>query len=138
VLSQLMAIHAELRDAIAALEAVLSHPAPNGEALSQGRLRLSRVSRRRRSMIECQIYPLLHDVSPDDARKIADLRMETAILLVQSSEHIGQWTIRAIAADWPGYRRASAQMRANMLRRIADESAILYPLLKAEAARQAA
>ena len=137
MLSQLVAIHAELRAAIAALEIVLSPLLPDDEAASGARLRLSRVSSRRYSLIQCQIYPSLHDVSAEDARKIADLQTQTAALLVQSSEHIGQWTRRAIGADWPGYKRASARMRSDMLGRIADESAILYPLLKAKTARAA-
>jgi hypothetical protein len=133
MLHDLKAIHAELRHAIAELESILSRPAPQDELLSAARLRLSRLSSRRRSMIECQIFPLLHDVASEPARQIADLRLETASLLVKSSQHIGQWTMRAIAADWSGYQRASADMRASMLDRIRREAAILYPLLEARA-----
>ena len=85
-------------------------------------------------MIECTIYPLLHDVGPYEAARIADLRLEASQLMVQSSEHIGQWTMRGICADWPGYQRASAEMRRNMIRRIQREAAILYPLLEAHQA----
>lgn len=84
-------------------------------------------------MIESSIYPLLHDIAPDDTRRIADLRLETSALLVQSTHHIGAWTLRAILADWPGYQRASAEMRACMLRRIQREATILYPLLESRA-----
>lgn len=134
MLSQLKTVHADLRDAIAALEKVVSQPAPEAEALSAARLRLSRASRRRRSLIECSILPSLHDVSPAAAAEIADLRLEGARLLVQSSSHIGAWTMRAIMADWAGYQRASAEMRGSMLRRIDREARILYPLLESRAA----
>ncbi len=130
MLSQLKIVHADLRDAIAALEKVVSRPAPEGEALSAARLRLSRISRQRRSLIECTILPLLHDVPPAAAAEIADLRLEAARLLVESSSHIGAWTMRAIVADWAGYQRASAGMRASMLRRIDREARLLYPLLE--------
>ena len=134
MLSELKAIHAELREAIAALEAIVERPAPDDELLSAARLKLSRLSRRRRSMIECSIYPLLHDVGAHDAARIADLRLEGARMMVQSSEHIGRWTMREICADWPGYQRASAEMRRSMIRRIQCEAATLYPLLEAHQA----
>jgi len=133
VLNQLKAVHAELRDGIAALESVVVRPAPDDEPLSVARLRLSRLSSRRRTMIETQIYPLLTSLSPEEARQVNALRFETAELLVRSSRHIGKWTVRAIWADWAGYQRASAEMRRSMLRRIQREAAILYPLLEARA-----
>jgi len=52
-------------------------------------------------------------------------------MLSATSRHVGSWTIEAITADWDGYRAASAEMRTAMRRRIADEKAILYPLLTA-------
>lgn len=134
MLSQLKIVHAELRDAIAALEAVLAHPVPDDAAVAAARLRLSRISRQRRSLIECTILPLLHDLPPAAAAEIAELRLETARLLVQSSSHIGAWTMRAIMTDWAGYQRASAEMRRAMLRRIDREARLLYPLLEARAA----
>ena len=138
MLTQLKAVHAELREAIAGLEAVVSQPAPDREPLSAARLRLSKASSRRRSMIECSIYPLLHDLPPHEADKIANLRLEMAALMVQSSEHIGRWTIRAICEDWGGYQKASAAMRRSMLKRIEHEGAVLYPLLQAKAGQRAA
>lgn len=138
MLNELKAIHAELREAIATLESVVSRPAPDDAALSAARLRLTRLSSRRRALIENCLCPLLTDIGPEDARRIADLRLETATLLVQSSQHIGHWTIRAIHADWAGYQRASAEMRRAMLRRIQREAALLYPLLEARPARKSA
>jgi hypothetical protein len=138
VLTQFKAVHAELREAIAGLEAVVSQPSPDREPLSAARLRLSKASSRRRSMIECSIYPLLHDVPPHEADKITNLRLEMAKLMVQSSEHIGLWTIRAICEDWPGYQKASAAMRRSMLKRIEHEAAVLYPLLQAKLGQRAA
>lgn len=134
MLNDLKAIHAELRAAIADLERVVALPAPEEELLSAARLRLSRLSSRRRTMIESSICPLLGDLAPEDAERVADLRLETGTLLVQSSRHIGQWTMRAICADWAGYQRASAEMRRAMLRRIQREAAVLYPLLESRAA----
>jgi hypothetical protein len=138
VLTQLKAVHAELREAIAGLEAVVSRPSPDRELLSAARLRLSKASSRRRSTLECSIYPILHDVPQHDAEKIANLRLEMATLMVQSSEHIGRWTVRAICEDWAGYQKASAAMRRSMLKRIEHEAAVLYPLLQAKLGQRAA
>ena len=138
MLTQLKAVHAELREAIAGLEAVVSQPSPDRETLSAARLRLSRASSRRRSMIECSVYPLLHDVPPEEAAKIANLRLEMATLMVQSSEHIGRWTVQSICADWAGYQKASAAMRRSMLKRIEQEVTVLYPLIQAKIGQRAA
>jgi hypothetical protein len=138
VLTLLKDIHAELREAIKALEVAVSGPTPDRETLSAARLRLTRLSSRRRTMIEGSILPLLRDLSPDQEQRIADLRLETARLVAESSKHIGHWTMRTICADWEGYQRASALMRRSMIRRIQQEAAVLYPLLEAKEAQQAA
>ena len=138
MLSQLKALHAELRLAIAELAVEAAKNEPDQDRLPAARLKLTRVSGRRKSLIECSIAPILHNVAPEDARRIADLRYESSAIAVGTSEHIAQWTTRAIVADWFGYRRASAEMRRAMLRRIDQEAALFYPLLAAEPARQAA
>lgn len=138
MLTELKAIHTELRETIADLAAALAPELPDEGTVSALRLKLTRLSSRRREMIECSIFPLLHDAAAGDTAKIADLRLETSKLFVASSEHIGHWTMRAIRADWAAYKRASAAMRASMLKRIDREAAILYPLLEAKANQRAA
>jgi hypothetical protein len=138
VLSQLKALHAELRQAIAELAIEAAKSEPDQGRLPAARLKLTRLSGRRKSMIECSIAPLLHDAAAEDARRIADLRYEASGIAVATSTHIARWTTRQIVADWPGYQRASADMRRAMLRRIDQEAAVFYPLLEAESARQVA
>ncbi len=138
MLSQLKALHAELRLAIAELATEAARSEPDPDRLPAARLKLTRLSGRRKSLIECSIAPLLHDAAPEDARRIADLRYEASGIAVATSTHIARWTTRQMTADWPGYQRASAEMRRAMLRRIDREAAVLYPLLEIEAARHAA
>jgi hypothetical protein len=138
VLSQLQALHAELRLTIAELAAELAKPQPDADRLPAVRLKLTRLSGQRKSLIECSIAPALRNIAPDDAARVAELRQAIAPIALATSDHIARWTMRQIAADWAGYQRASAAMRRAMLRRIDQEAAILYPLLEAEAARQAA
>ena len=138
MLTQLKALHNELRKALAELSVETAKAEPDETNLPVVRLKLTRASRRRKAMIECTISPLLHDIAPEDARRMEDLRRAGADMAVSSSSHITRWTMRAIIADWKGYRTASATMRAQMLRRIAEEAAILYPLLEAKEGRKAA
>jgi hypothetical protein len=49
---------------------------------------------------------------------------------MNSTHHISQWTPAHIQENWEGYWEAS-EMRASMRNRVAKESAILTPILKA-------
>lgn len=132
MLGELKCAHGELRGAIAALTELLPRAAPDDETLPSVRLRIARASRRQRSLIEGTVFPLLHDISPSDARAISDLSLETAAQSIRYSEHIGRWTRSAVCADWVGYQRASADLAREMLRLAEREAAILYPLLQAK------
>ena len=125
-----MALHIDLRLAIAELAVEVARTEPDHDRLPAARLKLTRLSGRRKSLIECSIAPHLHDVSPEDARRIADLRHDASAIAVATSNHIARWTTREIVADWAGYQRASAAMRAAMLKRIDQEAAVFYPLLQ--------
>lgn len=129
MLTRLKTAHAEVLAAIADLEAETQRGEPAEATLSAARLKLTRASSRRKALIEHTIIPGLCGLSPENARRVDDLRRHSAEIAVDSSRHIGSWTMQAILADWIGYRRASRIMRAAMLRRIAEESEILYPLL---------
>lgn len=129
MLARLKTAHAELLTAIAELEAETRRPVPVEATLSAARLKLTRASSRRKALIEHTILPALHGLSAEDARRIDDLRRRSAEIAVESSRHIGSWTMHAILADWAGYRRASRLMRTAMLQRIAEENEVLYPLL---------
>jgi len=129
VFTKLKDAHAELRAAIAELETETRRFEPDEATLSATRLKLTRASSRRRMLIDQEIFPTLRDLPPDQKSRVDDLRRTASEIAVQSSRHIGDWTMRAILADWQGYRRASKAMRDAMLQRIAEESAVLYPLL---------
>jgi len=129
VFTKLKDAHAELRTAITELETETRRHEPDEASLSNARLKLTRASSRRRALIDQEILPTLHDLSPEQQRRVDELRRGASDVALLSSRHIGDWSMRAILADWQGYRRASMTMRSAMLRRIAEESAALYPLL---------
>jgi len=129
VLEKLKAIHHEQRDAVASLATILSQPDQDGDALAAARLRIMKLNRRRLSLIECSILPLLHDVPPAEAGALSELRLEAAKHAVNMTQHIARWTLPAICSDWDGYGRASAEMRREVLRRLDREAEVFYPLL---------
>jgi len=128
VLVQLKALHAELREAINDLAARTRTTAPDDDAISASRLRLAKLNRRRRALIGC-ILPLLHDAPEAAAAQIAALALDDARFAIDLSGHVGRWTMTAIRDDWVGYKRASAEMRASLLRHIDREAAVLSSLL---------
>jgi len=130
VLSELKALHEELRAAIAELEAQTSRSEPDNAGLPLARLKVVRVSGRRKALIDCTIAPSLRDLSSEDARRMQDLRRAASDLAVETSQHIARWTMPSILTDWEEYRVSAAQFRQLMLKRIAEESAILYPLIE--------
>ncbi len=138
MLAQLKGLHGELRGAIAVLAELLSRAEPDEVALPAARLRIARLSRQQRSLIECTILPLLHDASPSDARAISELSLSIAAQSIKYSEHIGRWTRNAVLTDWAGYRRASVDLSQELLRMAEREAVVLYPLLQAKLYQAAA
>jgi hypothetical protein len=126
MLAKLQDLHAKLRGAIGALAELTRQSEPDAEALSAARLRLSRLSRRRRVLIDYSILPVLPDIPA-----VTDLAADAAEQSLRSSEHVGRWTLSAVCADWAGYQLASAEMRRQILRRVDREARVLYPLLMA-------
>jgi hypothetical protein len=134
MLTDLQTAHAEVLRAIDGLAVEVGRDQPDTAALSAARLALTKASRLRQALLQCRIYPRLHDIAPSSVHAIDALRQEDAANLVASSQHIGRWTMATILADWAGYRRASDLMRRQMRQRVERERAILYPLLTDKAA----
>ena len=129
MLSDLRESHQLLLAELQALEDATGNDAPDARDLAAIRWRLSRASRRRRSLVDQACDRLLPGASPATARQILALREGLGEALAASTRHVGCWTIDAVLADWAGYRAASAAMRRSMRQRITAEQALLYPLL---------
>jgi len=131
MLRELRRLHAELLAGIARLEAIVLDPRPDPDTLARLRADLSRASRARYDFLERRVYPLLTDEYPTHvAARLNKLRATTEPLRSASHEHTAKWTPETIARDWPGYQRASNNMRRSMRARVAEEMAVLYPLLE--------
>lgn len=130
-MADLRTLHEELLAAIAEMEALTSQPSFDEAELSRIRYRLSRVSGERRRLVERLCVTLAERTTGFQAERIAALRESNRQARAASSAHVGAWSLKRVTADWPGYCRASAQMRAIMRAQIAAEKAALYPSLVA-------
>jgi hypothetical protein len=131
MLNQIKSLHEELLSLIAELEVLTAADTPNSSQLTQVRWKLTRASSRRSKLLEDAVFPALINASAAGAAQMLELRESSSDLRSASSQHIAEWTVSNIQADWQGYRKASEGMRASMKRRIAVEKRILYPLLGA-------
>ena len=129
LLADLRQAHQDLLGALAALEEQTARPEPDA-AYTGARWRLSVASRKRRQLVAEASTALLRVLPPYEAQSIERLKSEEAQRLRESAAHVQAWPAARVAADWGGYRAASALIRAAMRRRIASERAALYPLLE--------
>ena len=137
MLGQLKEIHDQVRGVVAELAGILAETKPDLQALARTRMKLTKLTGKWRTLIQCTILPELSHVGPDQARQLAELRREAAAFAVKKSNHITRWSSRATEADVAGYRRASADMRRSLLSRVDLEAGILYPLLGTKATTRA-
>ncbi|MCW3848729.1 hypothetical protein OF829_15945 [Sphingomonas sp. LB-2] len=126
-MADLRTLHDELLAALAEMEALTARPSCDESELSRLRYRLSRVSGERRRLVEQMCLSLADHVTGDQAERLRAVHASSLEARAASNAHIGAWNIREVAADWEGYRRASAKMRAIMHAQIAAEKAALCP-----------
>jgi hypothetical protein len=126
---ELRRAHEQVFRAAEGLEAVTLEEAPDEQALSQARWRLSSASLERRLLwgkILAHLVPVSAGPAAAQLRRLQDLDIR---LLRASTQHVREWTLQAIFSDWQGYRNASRDMRWRMITCIEQERMILYPML---------
>lgn len=129
--TQLDEAHAAVLHELDTLGKMTAAVAPDRAGLAATRLRLSRASTRRAQLLDGKILPRLLDaVAPPEAGPLVDLRGALAAARARSSEHVVRWTLDQAVKDWPGYCRASAEMRTAMRAQIERERAVIAPLLR--------
>ena len=128
--AELEQAHSQLLAQLDALEELVRGPVPTAGALSAARYQLTRVSRKRRKLLEERVFPMLLDrLEGAAADRIRTLRDSTSTAVADSAKHIHRWSTDEILDDWSGYRTASASMRRQMRERVMQEQRMLYPLL---------
>lgn len=124
-MEELLRHHAQMFSALDALAQLTSVPVCDEKAVMAVRYRLTRASSARRRQVTVLCEHLLAGGCSDPA--VLALRDATHLSRAASSSHIGTWTLQQVAADWPGYVRASARMQATLRRELAREVATLSP-----------
>ncbi len=123
MMEDLRRYHAQMLAALEELEQLTQSPTCDDKAVMAVRYRLTRASSARRRQVVALCDRLIGAGVSDPA--VAALRDATNMSRGTSSSHIGTWTLRQVVADWPGYVRASAAMRASLRREVAREVAVL-------------
>ena len=115
--------------ALAALDELSLDATPNQLRVSHTRLRITRASHEIRAVFQKIMSILSESASPTLARKV-ELLVQMHVELRQASRrHIGTWTQAQAQADWPGYCRASAELRRRWRETMDRERQLLHPLL---------
>lgn len=131
-MSDLQALHAQILAMLDELAELTAQPTPDEAALANLRYRLTRTSGARRRLVDSLCVQLQLTLPAEEAAAVRALREASIGAMTSSSDHIGTWSLRQLAKDWPGYCRASEQVRSAMREQIEAERTILYPHIEAE------
>ncbi len=130
MLTTLQAHHDAVLAAIAELDAMTEGPAPDGDALRAARRRLGDAATALTRCLERQVFPALLDRLPaDQAPPIRALQSGATGFRAFASTFVTVWPTAKAIANWQPYCSASRAMLQRARARVAQESALLYPLL---------
>lgn len=121
-----------LRAKVAAMRALCRTGSPDLVRLSRARHQLMTASLDRSRLLTAAVYPALRaagiaEITPAIDSLDRDLSQHRADV----SRHVSTWTPERIAADWTGYRAASARLMRAVDDRMQREQAVLMPPLAA-------
>ncbi len=128
IMADLRALDDNLLTALAELEALNAQPDFDLKILSNVRYRISRAIAARRKLVDA----LLRDVIAQGGANAEIARAEnerSMVVRARYTAHIGEWTPVAVTQDWPGYCAASADLRALIRAKLAEQRPVLYPWL---------
>lgn len=125
----LVAVHAQVKAALIALEALTARESVDSQCLARVRFQLSQASAARRSVISQVCSHLLPAVPASAAAAIRNLQAAEREYTLASRAHIERWSLAAILSNWSDYAAASQKMRWLLRRRLRLESNLLHPLM---------
>lgn len=130
LLSALKKAHTDLSVAMAAVDILTRNPLPSRAEFTNMRWQVSKASLSRRLLWGRILRYLLPKVGTSDSSKLALLQSADMELLHLSARHVDKWTAVTVEADWLGYCKASAAIRARIMTSINAEQRLLYPILE--------
>ena len=120
--------HEELRALAEDYEKELSRAQPDTMALSKCRWTLARLSSTHLAYEGAHLYPALARAGGRPMETGRKMAAEMTELGARLQAHVREWTVGAIADDWPGYCRSAKSLIAVLRARMDAEEAELYPL----------
>ncbi|HZC37184.1 MAG TPA: hypothetical protein VE221_00750 [Sphingomicrobium sp.] len=130
LLRELEQAHVRLNDCMSEMDEATRERVPDCFRYTRARFMLSSASLARRQLFNsiCEhLFPLL---SLADVPRVQSLQQADRELLGLSAKHVAQWTSDTVQCDWPGYCRASRQIRKHMRDALDSELRVLAPLLQ--------
>lgn len=127
--------HEELNKLLNAIEVETSRMTPEIGKLSNTRLLLTRISKKRTALLLEIIDKNIASVSSDFRTELEQFRRDLFHARLASAAHIGKWTTQSIGSDWHGYKMASDKIRKQMRSQIDREAKISSRLLISRSSR---
>ncbi|MDQ0251268.1 hypothetical protein J2W22_003332 [Sphingomonas kyeonggiensis] len=118
-------LHRDLTAALDEIEALIAEPELDQLRLSRVRLYISKVNGERRNKVDALCEELSRQATGIFAEQLAALRQSNIEKRIEYTVHVGTWGPREVAADWPGYCRASVTLARSIREQIAIEQALL-------------
>jgi len=130
LLAEVQNAYQELLSLLRELGELLAQPHPNLPQLTTTRLKLAHLRLSRGSLVFRISKCLAGKTSPSEAAILQQMREAHQQMLAAASAHTTKWTLDAVEADWPAYRRATREVARLWLEKAKAEQQLLYPLLK--------
>lgn len=122
--------HESLQACFAEMERVLASPVFDAGALTSVRLKLAGIRLTRGPLITRVSKLLEGKVTEAEAAQLEQLHASHYRLLKAATEHTSKWTLQAIAADWPQYRRETRELMRRWVNKAEIEQRLVYPLVQ--------
>lgn len=130
LLDELQSTYAELGNCMDQLHQVLDQPTPDLARLTTIRLRLAHLRLTRGPLMDKIAKCVAGKINASEAPALQEMRSAHQRLLEAATAHTGKWTLDAVKANWPEYRRATREVARRWLERAKADQQLLYPLVK--------
>lgn len=130
LLAEIESTYGELQECMDVLHQLLDQPGPHLAQLAAVRLRLAHLRLSRGPLMNRICRWLEGKVSAPDLAALHEIRNAHQKLLEVASDHTSRWSLDAVNANWPEYRRVSRDVARRWLERAHSDQEVLFPLLR--------
>lgn len=130
LLDELQSTFAELVECMDQLQQLLDQPTPDLARLTTVRLRLAHLRLTRGPLMDRISRCVAGKINASEEAALQQMRAAHQQMLEAASAHTGKWTLDAVKANWPEYRRATRDVARRWLERAKADQQLLYPMIK--------